>query len=125
MWIKAEMDKLTVEQQDVVARLELSVARQREQLLKEVRGDRPFVLKVLEAVFWIILGGGLLGLAFYAGLKGELYVCYAGFGLMIVNWWIYFHTVRAHQRLDALLKLLDFDRKIQNDSNNSKAEKVG
>ena len=125
MWTKAEMDKLTVEQQDVVARFELSMARQREQLLKEARGDRPFVLKVLEVVFWIILGGGLCGLATYAGQKGELYVCYAGFGLMIVNWWIYFHTVRAHQRLDALLKLLDFDHKNKEDSNNSKTEKAG
>jgi len=41
------MDKLTVEQQEVVARFELSVARQREQLLKEAReaGNRRNVLE--------------------------------------------------------------------------------
>ncbi len=125
MWTKAEMAKLTVEQQDVVARLELSVARQREQLLKEARGDRPFVLKVLEVIFWIILGGGLCGLGYYASLKGGLYLYYAGWGLMLVNAWIYNHTVRAHHRIDALLKLLDFDHDNKDDSNHSKTEKAG
>ncbi len=35
------------------------------------------------------------------------------------------HTARINQRLDALLKLLDFDRNSKDDSNNSKAGKAG
>ena len=40
MWTKAEMAKLTVEQQEVLARFELSIARQRQKLLEEARGYR-------------------------------------------------------------------------------------
>jgi hypothetical protein len=124
MWTKAEMDKLTVEQQDVVARFELSIARQREQLLKEARGDSNR-RNVLEGISFAVLGYGFFVLFFHASQKGEMYVWYACSGLLLVNALLYIHTARVHRRLDALLKLLDFDRKSKDDSNNSKTEKAG
>ena len=124
MWTKAEMDKLTVEQQDVVARFELSIARQREQLLKEARGDSNR-RNVLEGISFAVLGYGFFVLFFHASQKGEMYVWYACSGLLLVNALLYIHTARVHRRLDALLKLLDFDRKSKDDSDNSKTEKAG
>lgn len=124
MWTKAEMAKLTVEQQDVVARLELSVARQREQLLKEARGHGSW-LTALESLPYVVGGIGFFTLPFLVSQKGAISIICICSGSMFVYALINHHTARVHQRLDALLKLLDFDRKIQNDSNNSKAEKVG
>ena len=123
MWTKAEMDKLTVEQQEVVARFELSLARQREQLLKQVRGDN-YRRNVLEGICFAVSGGGSYVLLFHAIQTGEI-VWYACSGLVFVNAWICIHTALAHRRLDALLKLLDFDHKIRDHSNNSKTEKAG
>jgi len=54
-----------------------------------------------------------------------MYFWYACFGLLAVNALIYTHTARVHRRLDALLKLLDFDRKSKDDGINSKTEKAG
>ena len=80
------------------------------------------LLKACPILPW---GGGLFGLFVYAGLKGEMYVCLAGLGLLVVNALICIHTARVHRRLDALLKLLDFDHKSKDDSNNSTTEKAG
>lgn len=123
MWTKAEMAKLTVEQQDVVARLELSVARQREQLLKEARGGVSWRF-ALEGISIAVLGYGIFVLIFHAALKGEIYVWYAFVGLLVVNALIYIHTARVHRRLDALLQLLDFDHDTKDDGNHSKIERA-
>jgi hypothetical protein len=126
MWIKAEMDKLTVEQQDVVARLELSVVRQREQLLKEARGHGSW-LTALEGLPYIVGGIGFFTLPFLVSQKGAISIICACSGSMFVFVYalINHHTARVHRRLDALLKLLDFDRNSKDDSNNSKTEKAG
>ena len=112
------MDKLTVEQQDVVARFELSMARQREQLLKEVRGGGSW-RSAIEGISIAVLGYGFFVLFFHATLKGEMYVWYAFFGLLVVNALICIHTARVHHRIDALLKLLDLDHKNLNDRKKS------
>jgi len=130
MWTKAEMSKLTVEQQDVVARLELSVARQREQLLKEARGHGSWLTALL-SVPYTVTGIGLFVVAFLpflAGHQGAIvfcYILYAFLGLLNVYALIYLHTSHVHQRLDALLKLLDLDHKKQDDNKNSEIEKAG
>jgi hypothetical protein len=124
MWTKTEMDKLTVEQQEVVARFELSLARQREQLLKEVRGGGSW-RSALEGISIAVLGYGFFVLFFHASQKGEMYVWYACSGLLVVNALIFVHTARVHHRIDALLKLLDLDHKNQDDRNNSETQKTG
>jgi archaellum biogenesis protein FlaJ (TadC family) len=126
MWTKAEVAKLTVEQQEVLARFELSKARQRDQLLKEARGrdergDRRYLLATALAVIFFIT----FLMVFKSASNGvRMYFLYALCGLQIINVVIQMHTARINRRLDALLKLLDLDYKDQADRN-SKDEKIG
>ena len=124
MWTKAEMAKLTVEQQEVLARFELSMARQRQKLLEEARGldwrSRywplfPFAMFMIFVVFYYFDG------LHFQEKPGVLYLVA---GMMAVSGLIFYIT-GINQRLNALLELLDLDRKIRDDRNNSKDEKAG
>ena len=53
------------------------------------------------------------------------YVIYALNGSILFCSLICGLNARMNQRMDALLELLDFDHKNQDDSHNSKDEKVG
>jgi hypothetical protein len=125
MFTKAEVAKLPVEQQEILAQLELSKARQRQQLLKEAHGldwrSRCFPIYILTLCLILI--------AFYylAPVREEvkMYALYVLAGLMFVNCVIYMHTARIDRRLDALLKLLEMEYKLQNSGDISKDEKAG
>jgi hypothetical protein len=76
MWTKAELAKLTVEQQEVLARFELSIARQRQKLLEEARGYRGSFLRNvgIAALIGIPLGAIFLFVFFAPRLDGNI-VC--------------------------------------------------
>jgi len=123
MFTKAEVSKMSVEQQEILAQIELSKTRRRQKLLELARGldwrSRYFPLNIL-AVFIILL-------AFYYFLPSRLQnseVIYLPAGMMCGGVLVFYIT-RLNRRVDALLELLDFDRQNQDDGNKSKAEKAG
>ena len=116
MWTTAEMADLTVEEREVLARCKLSL--EREQLLKEVRGRRDW-RSVLEIVPIIAIFGTIYLCSDDQNLKQMV----AFFFMMILL--LQLKDNSNDRRLDALLELLDFDRKSRDDSNNSKTEKAG
>jgi hypothetical protein len=134
MWTTAEMADLTVEEREVLARCKLSLEREqklkeeararfktsteREQLLKEVRGRRDW-RSVLEIVPIIAIFGTIYLCSDDQNLKQMV----AFFFMMILL--LQLKDNSNDRRLDALLELLDFDRKSRDDSNNSKTEKAG
>jgi len=126
MWTKTEVAKLTIEQRETLARFELSKARQRDQLLKEVRGrgewgNRRILLAAALVVTSFII---FLVLFRYASNGVRVYFLYALCGFQTINVVIQMHTARINRRLDALLELMEYDRQNQDDSRNSKTEKL-
>jgi hypothetical protein len=124
MWTKAEIAKLTVEQQEVLARFELSIARRRQKLLEEARGldwrSRywplyPFAMFMIFVVFYCFD---------YLHFQENPGVLYLVAGMMAASRLILYIT-GINRRLNALLELLDLDHKIRDDRNNSKDEKAG
>src|SRR6266481_1828311 len=103
MFTKAQIAKLSVEDQEFLARIELSKTRQRQKLLELARGldwrSRYWPLDFLRVQE-----------------KPSLLIFFAG--VMVMNG-LAFHIGRVNRRLDALVELLDFDHKNQGDSNNS------
>ena len=124
MITKAQIAKLSVEDQELLARLELSKTRQREQLLKEARGldwrSRYFPLYIFVVVI-ILTALYYFDTSYFQKNPITVYFL-AGMFVVAVN---RFHIQRLNRRLDALLELLDFDHKNQADSLNSKDEKIG
>jgi hypothetical protein len=122
MWTKAEIAKLTDEQQGVLARFELSRARQRQKLLEQARGldwrSRYFPFYVF-AVFLIFVAIYYFDF-FHAREKPFILYLPLGMGFVFS---LVFHITRTNRRLDALLELLDFDHEHQSNSSNSKDEK--
>ena len=126
MWTKAQMAKLSVEQQELVARFELSKLRQRQQLLEVVRGRNWFsrcVPILLIWTPWLVLQ--ILELCKFFDSKQMTFVIYASNGLALFSGIIWMLYSLIDHRLNALVKLLDLDHKDPTDSNNSKDEKVG
>jgi hypothetical protein len=125
MWTKAEVAKLAVEQQEVLAQFELSKLRQRQQLVKVVRG-RDWRSRCIPIIIWIpcliIL---ILQVCNFFNSKEMPYVIYALNGSILFCTLICVLNARMNQRMDALLELLDFDHKNHGDSHNSKDDKVG
>ncbi len=107
MITKAQIAKLPVEQQEVLAQIELSKTRCRQKLLEQARGLD------WRSRYW--------PLCFFAAFMGFIAFYYFDF-LHIQE---KPHITRTNRRLDALLELLDFDRQNQKDSDISKDEKVG
>jgi len=124
MLTKTQIAKLSVEDQELLAKLELSKTRQREQLLKEARGldwrSRYFPLYVF-AVVIILAVLYYFDTSYFQRNPVTLYFLAAMFVVAVDR----FHIQRLNRRLDALLELLDFDHKSQNDSNSSKDEEAG
>ena len=125
MLTKAEMAKLTDEQQELVARLELSKLRQRQQLIEVIR-DRNWYTRsvpiVLLSAPWLVL----MVMAFFKVLDSNqmTYVIYASVAWSFCGCIILEFHARINQRLDAMLELLDLDRKDQADSQKSKDKKT-
>ena len=123
MFTKAEVAKMSPEQQEILAQIELSKFRQRQQLIEVVRG-RDWLSRCVPIFIWtpflILLAMELCNVF---NSKQMTYVIYASFGLTLFSSLICGLNARINQRLNALLKLLDFDHKNQDDSANSKNEK--
>jgi hypothetical protein len=121
MWTKSEMDKLTVEQQEVVGRFESryesSKMWPRELLLKKARGrsDWDFFITGL----FITIGIGII--YFYCDDQKIKFFAIIISSVLLLQ----IQAARTDRRLDVLLELLDFDRKSKDDSDNSKTEKAG
>jgi hypothetical protein len=124
MFTKAEVAKMPVEQQEILAQIELSKTRRRQKLLDQARGLDWRVR------YWPLFFFGIF-MAFVAFYYFNFFhvqerpaiLCVFA-GMMFVNGLI-FHISRTNRRLDALLELLDFDRQNQSDSDISKDEKIG
>jgi Flp pilus assembly protein TadB len=125
MFTKAEAAKLPVEQQEILAQLELSNLRQRQQLLKEAHGLdwRSRYFPIYTFVIFLIL----IAFSCFAPVSEEvrMYALYVLAGLMFVSCVVYAHTTRINRRLDALLKLLEMEHKFQNSGDISKDKKIG
>jgi hypothetical protein len=124
MFTKAEVAKMSTEQQEVLAQIELSKLRQRQQLIEVVRGS-DWRSRCVPIFIWtpcVILF--VLELCNVFDSKEMTYVIYVSFGLVFFSSLICVLNTRNNQRLNALLELLDFDHKNPDDSNNSKDEKI-
>ena len=124
MFTKAEVAKMSVEQQEILAQIELSKARRRQKLLDLARGrdwrSRYFPLYIF-AVFLIFITLYYFD-CFY--VQEKPFILYLPLGMGFVFSLISYMT-RTDRRLDALIELLDFDHKNQDDGNNSKDKKAG
>ena len=127
MFTKAEIEKLSIEQREVLAKFEFSDAQRRLKLLKQARGChggwlRNFLFNnVIVWTFWLaVVGGGFL-VAHLDPTKRLPAICILC-GLALANLLIGIHTARLNGRLDALLELLDFDRHHQKDNDGSKGK---
>lgn len=125
MFTKAQITKLPVEQQELLAQLELSKVRQRQQLIEVVRG-RDWRSRCVPIFIWIpCLILFVMESCNVFDSKEMTYVIYVSFGLVFFSSLICALNARNNKRIDALLELLDFDHKNQDDSNISKDEKIG
>ena len=125
MFTKAEVANMPVEQQEILAQIELSKIRQRQQLIELVRG-RDWRSRCIPIFIWIpCLILFVMESCNVFDSKEMTYVIYVSFGLVFFSSLICALNARNNQRLNALLELLDFDRQNQDDSKNSKDEKVG
>jgi hypothetical protein len=122
MFAKAQIAKLSAEDQELLARLELSKARQRQELLAQARGldwrSRYFPLFNL-AVF--IIAAVFYSFDFFHLKQNQIFLLLV-VGAIFINA-LHFHNARVNRRLDALLELLELDRKLQNSGDGSKDEK--
>jgi hypothetical protein len=124
MFTKAEIAKLPVEQQEILARLELSKTKHHQRLLAQARGldwrSRQFPLYIF-AVFPIFITVYYFD---WFHIQAKPFILYIPVGMGLV-FSLIFSIARINRRLDALLELLDFDRTNQRDSSHSTDEKAG
>ncbi|MCW1926658.1 hypothetical protein OKA05_29160 [Luteolibacter arcticus] len=96
---KEQVAKLSPAEQELVARLALDEARSRRALLVKAKGYRGILLVPL------VVCTVMMGLGMWRGWTAMLpYLVLLGFALM------QFHVRGVNSRIDALVKLLDFDR---------------
>jgi hypothetical protein len=115
---------MSVEQQEILAQIELSKTRRRQKLLELARGldwRSRFWPLYFFAVF-MAFGSFYYFNFFHVQEKPAILYLFAG--IMFVNGLI-FQISRLDRRVTALLELLDFDRQNQNGSDISKDEKAG
>jgi len=124
MFTKAEVAKMSVEQQEILAQIELSKARRRQNLLDLARGrdwqSRYFPLYIF-AIFLIFITLYCFD-CFHVQEKPLILYLPLGMGFVFS---LIFYMTRTDRRLDALLELLDVDHRNQEDGNISKDEKAG
>jgi hypothetical protein len=123
MFTKAEVAKLPVEQQEILAQIKLSKTRRRQKLLEQARGLdwRSRFWPLYFFVVFMAFGAFYYFNFFRVQEKPAILYLFAGIGF--VNGLI-FQISRLDRRVTALLELLDFDRQNRDD-NNSKDEKIG
>jgi len=118
MLTKAEIIKLPVEQQEMVAKMELSRTQRRQKLLEQARGlDRARFFPLLIFISFL----GLLAFYYFVLVSmsrtsetTKIYSLCIFTGVFFVNLMIGIHA-RLNRRLDALLELLDEDGKLESD----------
>jgi hypothetical protein len=125
MFTKAEVAKLPAEDQELLAQLELNKARQHEQLLKQARGQGDWRSDLLGICSCVLSGCGLIFALYFGDKEEKRCGVYVLLGLVFILSLSQISFARIGRRFDALLQLLDFDHKNQDDSNNSKNRKVG
>jgi hypothetical protein len=125
MFTKAEVAKMPAEQQEELAKIVLSKFRQREQLVKVVRGrdwrSRCFPIIAYIPCLIILI---LMWCRFFNSKEMSYVICALNGSILFASL-IYGLHAHNNRRLDALLELLDFDNENQSDSNHSKDEKIG
>ena len=113
MLTKDQIAQLSVEDQEMLAKMELGKGRQRQFLLEQARGldrhSRYWPLYFF-AVFIIFIAFYYFNF-FHVQEKPAILYLFAGIGF--VNGLI-FHITRSNRRLDALVELLDEEGKLQN-----------
>jgi len=129
MLTKAEIARLPAEDQETLAQLELSKVQQRQQLLKEVLGHGDSWHSYLGPILVMIFcTSAFIFLTFQEekenGKLGFFLTC-AVLGLTVLISAIQAHTDRINRRLDALLKLLEMDHKLQNEDEGTNEKKIG
>ena len=116
MLTKTQIAKLPVEDQELLANLELSKTRRRQILLEQARGldwrSRYFPLYVAAALM-ILVALYYFDPPYFQKNPVTVYFLAAMFVIAVDR----FHIQRLNRRLDALLELLDFDHKNQADRN--------
>ena len=124
MFTKAEVAKMSVEQQEILAQIELSKTRRRQKLLDLARGldwrSRYWPLYFLA----VLMAFGAFYYFNFFHVQEKPAILYLFAGMAFVNG-LFIQISRLDRRVTALLELLDFDRQNQDDSNNTKDEKVG
>ncbi len=122
MIAKARIAKLSVEDQELLARLELSKTRQRQLLLQQARGrdwrSRYFTLFIFTIS---LVAFELYSFDVFHSKQNPLdFFLVVG---AIAIYALHSNNARVNRRLDALLELLEMDRKLQNGVAVSKDEK--
>lgn len=120
MLSKEQIAKLSIEDQETLATLELGRVQRRVFLLQQARG-----LNKSRRIIWAKLSALLLALVtFYFILEiikaAPNNLMLAVLGVTIVNFIISSFTASINQRLDALVELLEEDGKLENPSLQSK-----
>jgi hypothetical protein len=119
MLTKEQIAKLPVEDQETLAAVELGRAQQRQLLLLQARGKGDW-RSVFMAVYIIFMCCIIVFLLRRGDQNERQFAVYALLGLTIFNSLIQIQAARTNRRLDALVKLLDEDGKLQSDDKQSK-----
>src|SRR5471032_3011900 len=114
MLTKAQIVKLPVEQQELLAQIELSKTRRRQKLLELARGldwrSRYWALYF----FAVFLAFGAFYYFNFFRVQEKPAILYLFAGMAFVNG-LFIQISRLDRRVTALLELLDFDRQNQNE----------
>ncbi len=124
MLTKAEVGKLPVEQQEILAQLELRKARHRQKLLEQVRGRdwRTRYSPLYNFAVFLICAIIYQFDFFHLQARSDIVFLVIGVGIVSA---LNFHVIRTNRRLDALLELLNLDHQQQLENRPySKDEKV-
>ena len=124
MLTKAEVGKLSVEQQETLAQLELRQARRRQKLLEQARGldwrSRYFPF-YLSGIFLVFISAYCFN---FFRCREQPAVFYFP-ASMIVVFTLVFHITRTNRRLDALLELLNLERNVRSNCQVEPDKKTG
>ena len=124
MLTKAEVGKLSVEQQETLAQLELRQAQRRQKLLEQARGldwrSRYFPF-YLSGIFLVFISAYYFNF-FRCQEQPAVFYFPAS---MIVVFTLVFHITRTNRRLDALLELLDTERNVRSNCQVEPDKKTG
>ena len=124
MLTKAEVGKLSVEQQETLAQLELRQAQRRQKLLEQARGldwrSRYFPLYI-SGIFLVFISAYYFNF-FRCQEQPSIFYFPAG---MVVVFTLVFHITRTNRRLDALLELLNLESDERSNCQIESGKKTG